>query len=292
MTELIQVLVSGIASGLVYGLLGLGLSLVYRTTGVINFAHGDLAIAGGYVALTLTQAHVPVWIAAIVGAIAAGLLSACIERFALNHVYGRPVIWLILITVGVSLMLESGIQLVWGSTPSSLPSILEERTWLVGGVAITRSSILILVVSLAIIAALSWFVNRTKYGRGMRACAEDSEVVTLLGIPARRLYFGAFTISGFTAGIAGVLIAPKIGLLPNSGLSLTVLGFAAAIIGGLGNFSAAVIGGVIIGVLQTGIGVYVSTSYANAVAYIVIALVLLVRVRGLFGDNLEGVRSV
>lgn len=292
MTILIQTLVSGVVAGAVYGLLGLGFSLSYKTTGIINFAHGQIAITGGYVAYTLVQRGVPLWVAAL-GAILAGAgVGALMERLALRPVYARGVVAAILVTVGVATVLQSAVQLIWGSIDENLPSIASTSPFRVGGVDITPANVTIVavavIVSMIIVSEVEW----TRVGRAMRGCAQDSEMVRLLGVPAHRLYMLSFAMAGGTAGLAGVLIAPTTGLQPAGGLDLTVPGFAAAVLGGLGSLPGALLGGVLIGVFNDITATYISPGYSDAASYIAIALVLLVRVRGLFGDGLEGVRAV
>lgn len=290
--DLIQGLISGVSAGAVYAVLAIGISLIYRTTGVINFAHGDIAVLGAYIAYTSYQLVGSIYVSAVIAVIASSVIGILIDRMALRFLYARPVIWAVLATVGMSLMIESIIQIGWGATPLALPSMIGNGVISIHSVAIPVSAVVILVISVALTAGLSGFVERSKYGRAMRACSQDKEVAELLGIPTNRLYAWAFALSGATAAIAGVLVTPTLGLLPSTGLNLTVLGFSAAILGGLGSMPAALLGGFIIGVLQTMTGIYVSANYANAVVYLAIVIVLVVRVRGLFGNATDGVRSV
>jgi branched-chain amino acid transport system permease protein len=292
LTLFLQTLVSAVVAGAVYGLLGVGISLTYKTTAVINFAHGQVAIFGAYVTFALTQSHVPLGIAAIGGVLTGGLISAAMERGVLRPLYGRGPIGPILVTFGVAIILQEVTQLIWGSLPRNLPSLAPTTTWDIGKVIITPAELTVLVaavvVSLAIVAA----VERTRIGRAMRGCAQDSEVVSLLGVPTRRLYLISFFVAGATAGLAGVLIAPTTGLSPSAGEQLVLPGFAAAILGGFGSLPGAVVGGILIAIMHNLFAVYVSASYADTVGYVAIIAVLLVKVTGLFGDELEAVRSV
>jgi len=287
----VQTVVAGIAAGAVYGLLGAGFSLAYRTTGIINFAHGDVAILGAYVAYSVYGWGAPLVVAALAGLCAGGLMGLVIERGVVRPLYGRPVVAAILATVGVSVVLESLIQLVWGSLPLTLPSLASSSPWHIGSVAFSPAQLVLLVATL-IVAVLVLAIDRTRIGRAMRACAQDKDVVVLFGIAPTRLYFIAFGMAGALAGLAGVLITPTIGLVPSRGIDLSVLGFAAAVLGGLGSASGALLGGIAIAVLQNLASIYVSASYADAVTYLTIVLVLLVRVRGLMGDDLETLRRV
>lgn len=292
MTTLFETLLSAIAAGAVYGLLGVGFSLTYKTTGIINFAHGNFAILGAFVAYALIDMGTPLVIAMLGGIAAAGIAAGVMERAILRPLYGRPLIAGILVTVGVAVVIESSTQLIAGSVPRTLPSLASTDAWQIGSLSFSPSQLTILLVALAVSVAIVLYVSRTRTGRAMRGCAQDSEAVSLLGVSPQRLYFAAFVLAGLLAGIAGVLIAPSIGLVPSRGLSLTVLAFAAAVLGGLGSLPGAVLGGIVIAVLQNLAAVYVTTDYAAAVGYLAIILVLLVRVRGLLGDELETLRQV
>lgn len=292
MSIFIQTLLSAIAAGAVYGLLGVGISLAYKTTGIINFAHGQVAIFGGYVAFALTESQVPLGLAIAGGIVAAALVSGAMERIVLRPLYGRGVVGAILATFGVAVVLQEVTQLLWGSIPQTLPTLASDNAWQFGGVSFTPENLTIFLAALAVSAAIVVGVERTRIGRAMRGCAQDSEMVSLLGIPTQRLYLAAFLVAGATAGLAGVLIAPSVGLAPGNGLVLVVPGFAAAVLGGFGSLPGAVLGGILIALMHNIVAVYISSGYADAVQYMAIVIVLLVRVRGLFGDELETVRSV
>jgi branched-chain amino acid transport system permease protein len=292
MSTLIQTIAAAIAAGAVYGLLGAGFSLAYRTTGIVNFAHGDVAMLGAYVTYSVFASGAPLVVAALAGVLAGGVAGAAMERVVLRPLYGRPLVAGILATVGVSVVLQSAIQLVWGSVPLTLPTLASSTPWHIGSVAFSPAQLVLLLVTIAVSTALVLSIDRTRVGRGMRACAQDSEVVVLFGISPQRLYLLAFTMAGMLAGLAGALITPTIGLTPTRGVTLSVLGFAAAVLGGLGSVTGAIVGGILIAILRNIASVYVSAAYADAVAYVAIVLVLLVRVRGLMGDNLETVRRV
>lgn len=292
MTLVLQTLVSGVAAGVVYGLVALGFSLVYRTSRVINFAQGDLAVLAAYLAYTFRQLGWPIVVACVVGVLGTGVVAGILERLALRPLYGRPNAVAILCTVGLAIVLEASIRLIWGSLPLSLPSIASTSPWHSGGVAITPLQVTMFVVGLAIAIAVTVLLGRTRSGRAMRGCAQDPEAVVLFGVNVDALYFSSFVIGGLLAGVAGILIIPMLGLTPDFGLNLSVLGFSAAVLGGLGSIWGALAGGVLVGVITNVAAVYVSSSYASGFVYLIMAVILLVRVRGLFGDEIEAVREV
>lgn len=292
MTLLLQVLVSGLAAGVVYGLVALGFSLVYRTSRVINFAQGDLAMLAAYIAYSFVRLGWSILVSSIIGVIGAGLAAGIFERIALRPLYRRPGAVAILGTVGFAIVLEASMRLTWGSLPLSLPAIVSTTPWQVDKVAITPLQITMIVVGLLTAGLLALVIGKTRVGRAMRGCAQDPEVVVLFGVNVDLLYFASFVIGGLVAGIAGILVIPTLGMTPNGGLNLSVLGFSAAVLGGLGSVGGALAGGIVIGVITDLVAVYVSSGYANGFAFLIMAAILLVRVRGLFGDEIEAVRKV
>jgi branched-chain amino acid transport system permease protein len=292
MTLLIQTLASGVAAGAVYALIAVGFSLIYKTTRIINLAQGDLAILGGYLSYTYLRVGLPLPVALIAGVLSTGVAAAVIERVALRPLYKRPLAIPILCTVGIAVLLESTMQLIWGSLPLFLPPVASTTPWHVEGIAITPLQVVMFAIATASAIGLLLGIGRTRIGRAMRGCAEDAEVTSLFGVNPDRMYLLAFTVGGLLAGLAGILIVPTIGLLPSSGLNLSVIGFSAAVLGGLGSLPGAILGGVLISILVNVTEVYVSSNYAYGVVYLIMAVVLLVRVRGLLGDDLEAVRRI
>lgn len=292
MTIFAETIVSGIAAGAVYVLIALGFSLIYRTSRVINFAQGDLAMLGAYIAYSAHSAGLPLGLAMLVGVLAIGALAAVAERVILRPLYGRPLVVAILATVALAVAIEGAIQLIWGSQPLSLPSLVSQSPWHVAGVAITPTDAAIFGIAFAVVLPLLWFIGATRTGRAMRGCAQDREVVTLFGVNPARMYSVSFILGGLLAGLAGVLIAPTVGLTSSGGLDLSAVGFSAAVLGGLGSLPGAIVGGVLISVVVNLAAVYVSSGYSNGFAYLLMMLVLLIRVRGLMGDDIEAVRQV
>jgi branched-chain amino acid transport system permease protein len=292
MSVLVQALVSAIAAGAVYGLIAIGFSLTYRTTRVLNFGQGDLAVFAGYVAYSLHARGLMLPLALLGGILASGGVAALLDRLILRYLYARKLVYAILSTLGFSILMESIMQLTWGSIPLALPSIAPGAAILVGGIAIAPSAIAIFAVGVLASLVTLWAIDATRIGRAMRGCAQDREMASLLGVNPRMMYLVAITASGILAGLAGVLITPLIGLTASRGVALSVLGFLASILGGLGSLVGAIVGGMLVSILITLAGAYLSPTYAYGLAYILMGLVLVVRVRGLFGDDIEAVRQV
>lgn len=283
---------SAAAAGAVYGLIAIGFSLTYRTTRVLNLAQGDLAVFSGYIAYTLHACGLTLALSLLGGILASGAVSAALDRLILRYLYERNIVYAILSTLGFSIVLESMMQVIWGSVPLVLPSIASSAAIFVGPIAIAPSAIDIFAVGMVASVVALWTIDATKIGRAMRGCAQDLEMTSLLGVNPRMMYCIAIAASGLLAGLGGVLITPLIGLAPSSGVGLTILGLLASILGGLGSLVGAVVGGILVSILITLAGVYLNSTYAYSLAYVLIGLVLIVRVQGLFGDDIEAVRRV
>lgn len=289
---IIQSIVSGVAAGSVYGLIGLGFSLAYRTTNILNFAQGDLVALGGYLVYALTTAGVPLAPAVAISLIVVGAGNSVVERLLLRPLYKQPLAYPILSTVGLSLVIETIIRLKGGASPLFPERVLPTGTVDIGSVTISIYDIGIIVVSTVIAIGAVMFVNGTRLGLGMRTVAQDSETSVMLGMNPKVLFPVAFALSGVIAAAAGVLIGPQLSLTPTMGLSLSIAGFSAAVLGGLGSMTGAMVGGVAIGVIQNMSVLFIDPGYEAACAYVVLILVLVIRPSGIFGERLLSARGV
>lgn len=288
----LQAILSGIEAGAVYGLIGVGFSVSYRTTGVINLAQGDLVALGAYLAFTFWSIGLPLVLALAASAVCVGLFMGVLERVAWRPLYRRGAVYPIVSSVGLSVAIQAAISLIWGPAPLVLPSIVSKTPIQVWGLRITGAQLAALAIAVLLCAVTVWLLNRTKIGRGMRTLARDQEVAALFGINPSRLFFAAFALSGVLAGVAGGLIGGEQGLTPTMGLPLGVAGFAAAVVGGLGSAEGALIGGVLIGVIGNLAVLYITPSYKDAVAYALLIVVLIARPQGLLGEVTAKLRRV
>ena len=290
MADIFQILLSGLCFGAIYALLAVSFALIYRSTRTINFAQGHLAIVGSYITLSATTTlGLPYIVAAAIGITAVAVLSMIIEVAAFRPLYRSGAVLVIVSSIALSFVLETLIQLGWGSQSVRLAPI-SSATFPVGGVIISAQQIFVL-LGLGVCVGGLLVLLRSRIGRAMRATAERSDVALLMGIRSSTMITASYGLAGVLTGVAGVLIAPLTYLEPNSGASLGLVGVVAAIVGGLGNVTGAVIGGIIIGIINL-LGAYVLGGGAvELLTFSVLAIVLLIKPEGLLGEEGTAVRG-
>jgi branched-chain amino acid transport system permease protein len=293
MNELLQQVVNGIAWGSLYALIALGYTMVYGVLRLINFAHGDVYMMGAMVAFYAarlmfapdTTSTAGFFLLLAISMIACGALGFVIERFAYRPLRSRPKLTALITAIGVSLLLENGGQLVFGPDPKFFPQLITTRELTPGtGIVVTNVQLLILSVSLSLMAALQYLVFRTRTGTALRAVSYSAEAASLMGIDVDRVISLTFVLGSMLAGAAGVLVGlsnPKIE--PLMGIMPGLKAFVAAVVGGIGNIPGAVAGGLLMGLSETFVVGYLSSTYRDAIAFVILIVVLLVRPAGLFG---------
>jgi branched-chain amino acid transport system permease protein len=278
-----QFLAGGLTVGAVYALVALGFSIIFNASRVINFAQGEFVMIGGMSAVTLVTTGVPMPVA-IAGAVAiAAVVGLLFEKLALERSPRADVVTLIIITIGASIFLRGVAQLVWDKRVHALPPLSGDRPIALFGATLLPQSLWVLGVTIAIVAALSWFFGRTRLGKAMLATSHNRLAAQLVGIDARRVLFASFGLAAALGAIAGVLIAPITFTSYDAGVMLGLKGFAAAILGGLGSFPGAVAGGLALGLLESFGAGFVSSAYKDVIAFVIILAVLFIRPDGLFG---------
>ncbi|MGQ0722898.1 MAG: branched-chain amino acid ABC transporter permease [Candidatus Eiseniibacteriota bacterium] len=293
MSEFLQQLVNGTTLGLVYALIALGYTMVYGILRLINFAHGDVymlgAFAGFYLAGWLGSAGTTGLLPAVIvlaGAMAAcGIIGFIIERAAYRPVRRSPRLTALITAIGVSLFLENGGRLVFGPDPKFFPQVIPSANVSLGaGVTVSNQQLIIVGVSLALMLALRVVVMHTKVGKAMRAVSYHQGAAALMGISVDRIIAFTFVLGSMLAGAAGVLVAlqnPKIE--PYMGILPGLKAFVAAVLGGIGNVPGAVLGGLVMGVVEVLVVGYLSPTYRDAIAFILLIVILLVRPAGMLG---------
>jgi branched-chain amino acid transport system permease protein len=283
MATFIGLLSSALSQGAIVALAALGFLLMYKATGVISFAHGDMITLGVYLAIWLIQDHGWPYLAGYLVAI--GMMfgvGVVMERVAYAPLRGRSVHVVVIATFGAAIAIRSLLGIWQGTTPRGLYSPLKNKTWSVGGAVIPKQRILIFIVTVAVVVVMLWLFNRTQFGRQVRAVADDTETARLQGVPVNRMSMIAFGLATALAGLAGVLIGPSQSVDLNLGFGVMLGGFAAAVLGGFGSLGGVVIGGFMIGLAEQLVGGYCARDYKSAYPFVLMILVIAFRPQGLF----------
>jgi branched-chain amino acid transport system permease protein len=295
--EFFQQLANGIAWGSIYALIALGYTMVYGILRLINFAHGDVYMVGAFAAYFLARAlgvgeigHASALWAAVVllGSMAiCAALGVLIELLAYRPVRRSSRITALITAIGVSLFLENAGILIFGPDPKFFPQVIAPRTIrLAEGVLVTNHQITVVLVSVVLMVALTLFIQRTRTGKAMRAVAFNRDAASLMGIPVDRIITITFAIgsalaaaAGFLVGLTNPKIEPLMGIMPG------IKAFVAAVLGGIGSIPGAMIGGLLMGISEYMVVGYISSTYRDAIAFVILIVVLLIRPAGLLGRN-------
>jgi branched-chain amino acid transport system permease protein len=284
MLDFLQQLVSGLALGCIYGLIALGFVLIYKATEVINFAQGDLMMLGGFVAYTyITLIGLNYWLGFLLAVLTMGVVDMVIERFVIRPILGFPLFSIIMVTIGLGFLLRSMAGMIWGTDDLKIEAPFSEGVLRIGDLVLAYDKLSVIVVTVILIAVLYVFFNRTRLGTAMRATSENMLAAYYMGIPVKRVVSLVWAISAMVAGVAGELLAPITFVHSNVGLALGLKAFPAAVLGGFGSIPGALVGGLIIGVVETRAGFYLPQGWKDVAPYIILLLVLLLRPEGLFG---------
>ncbi len=291
---LLQQLANGLTLGAIYALIALGYTMVYGVVQLINFAHGEIFIAGAYAALTvilmLSGLALPWW--AVLGLCTAGAVLGCgalgwgIERLAYRPIRRAPRLNAFITAIGMSFFLQNALMLIFGATDRQFPTLIPLVRWQLGGVTLTLIQLVIWAASGALMIGLQGLVMSTTLGKAMRATSQDLVACALLGIPVNRVIAITFMIGSMLAAVGGLLF----GLYYNTinfhdGYLVGLKAFTAAVLGGIGNMPGAMVGGILLGLLE-GLGAgYLSAQWKNVFAFAILVVLLLFKPRGLFGER-------
>lgn len=281
--KFISLAAAGVSQGAVVALAALGFLLVYKATGVVNFAQGDLITLGAYLAIWLSRDMGAPILLAYAGALAMMFgIGVVLERVAYAPLRGRSIHVVVIATLGAAIVIRTVLSLWLGATPVALDTPLRGQLWRIGGAAIPYQRIAIVVVTLVVVAGLGWLFGRTDFGRQVRALAADRETARMYGVRSARLSMVAFGLSAALAGLAGVLIGPAASSFDLTlGFSVMLGGFAAAVLGGFGSLTGVVLGGFLIGLVEQLLGGYVFRDYRGAFPFVLMILVIALRPQGL-----------
>ena len=295
--QLIQQLFNGLSLGAIYALIAIGYTMVYGIIGMINFAHGEIYMIGGYVGLVTlsavgTQSGLPIWMVIglmlVVAVFITGLYGFAIEQVAYKPLRGSPRLVPLISAIGMSIFLQNWVALGQGARDMAVPALLpgalrfgDESGF---EIFVPYARILIIVVTVVLMIALTLFIRHSRMGRASRACSQDMHMASLLGINTNQVISFTFVLGAMLAAVGGVLIALAVGKLnPFIGFIAGIKAFTAAVLGGIGSIPGAMLGGVVLGVAETLAAAYISSEYKDIVAFSLLVLILLFRPTGLLG---------
>lgn len=287
--DFISQLFNGLQLGSIYALVALGYTMVYGIAKLINFAHGDIIMVGGYtvflvISMPLFQNGLPLWMAVVPAIVVCTLLGVLIERIAYKPLRNSSRISLLITTIGVSLFLQNLFVKIFSSSAKPLPALLPQKSIDFGGTHLSFATVITVVSTIVLTYLLNLFVNKTKHGKAMLAVSEDYGAAELVGINVNQVMTMTFAIGSALAGVASVLyVSSYPQIQPFMGSMLGIKAFTAAVLGGIGSIPGAVVGGLILGIIEVMTRAYLSSAYADAIVFIVLIVVLLVEPNGLFG---------
>ena len=283
MDQLLQHLLNGLLLGATYSLLGIGLTLVFGLMNVVNFAHGEFYTLGAYSLFAALVGLGAGFFASIGLAIAVGALAGALcERVLLKPLRGESIDTVMLVMIGLWIAMQNAELLGWGGVARSVPPPLGTAPWAWGGVSVSPLRVFVFAASAVLIAGAHLLLSRTKLGQAMRATFQDRETAALMGVSIERVHTITFAFGAGLAAAAGALLGPVFLLYPSMGDLASLKAFSVVILGGLGNFAGAALGGVVLGVAEELGAGYVSSGYRDAVGFAIVVGVLLVRPSGLF----------
>lgn len=283
-------LINGLGLGSVYAIIALGYSMVYGIAKMLNFAHGDVIMVGGYASFfAMTAAGLPLIPALLVSIVVCTILGVTIEKLAYKPLRQASSLSVLITAIGVSYFLQNAAQLLWGSDTKIYPRILKGSISLFNGqLSISYVNIVTILTCIIIMAGLTLFINKTNTGKAMRACSEDKGAATLMGINVNRIISITFAIGSALAAVASVLLcATYPSVYPTLGSMPGIRAFTAAVFGGIGSIPGAFLGGLLLGVIETLAKAYISTQLSDAVVFAVLIIVLLIKPTGLLGKKIS-----
>lgn len=287
---LIEQLINGITLGSIYAIVALGFTLVFGVLGIVNMGHGEIFMFGSFIGVIVTTTFgLPLWLAFLAAIIVTALLGYLLERFALRPIRNNPKsdhLSPLIATIGVSILLENISHHLFGPGNHPFKTPFAQLSIEIGSVTIYVVQIVIFAISIVLMVALSFWLGKTKAGKALRATAENLETASLLGVDTKKFITITVMLASAMGGIAGILVGMSFNSVnPQMGLSMGLKGLAIIILGGMGNVKGAMVGGLILGLAETFVVVYGDSGYKDAIAFIMIIIILLVRPQGLFGKN-------
>ncbi|MCY4568119.1 MAG: branched-chain amino acid ABC transporter permease [Candidatus Poribacteria bacterium] len=293
MAQFLEQIINGLVLGGIYALIAVGYTMVYGIIQLINFAHGEIFMFGAYIALMLiTVFGIPFWIALPLSMILCGILGMLMDLVAYRPLRNAPRLSALITAIGMSLALQNLARMIWSARPlqfptEALPAIFlsQNAISLPGGATLPYRDVFIIALALVLMIALNRLIYLTKIGKAMRACAQNQVAANLMGIRTNQVIAITFIIGSALGAVAGVMVGLREVVTPTMGYYKGVAAFAAAVLGGIGNITGAMLGGIIIGIAEVIGAGYISSGYRLAIAYIIMIAVIVIRPSGLFGKS-------
>jgi len=289
MAVFIQGLVSGVSIGCIYALVALGFVLIYKATEIVNFAQGELMMVGGFFAFTFINLwHFPFYVGVPLAFCGTAIFGAALNHFILRRLIGYSTFSIVLATVGLATLMRSLASMVpgWGTETHTIDIPLAGQVLRIGGIAIAYEHLIVIVVTILLVSAIYLFFTFTRLGVAMQATAQSQLAAGYVGIPVRSMFSMVWGLSAGVACIAGVLLAPIAYIHINVGY-IGLKAFPAAVLGGFGSIPGAVLGGLIIGIVEELAGLYLPPGFKSVAAYVVLLLALMIRPQGMLGISLK-----
>ncbi len=287
--EVIQLLLGGLANGCIYGLVALGFVLIYKASEVVNFAQGDMMMFGAMLALTFVNQDYLGW-SFVPGVIAAMILMAVmsylLDKYVLRYIFGQPHFAVVILTIALGFVMRFIAGLIWGHEPLSLENPFAGKSVEFIGFVLGMEEVAVIAVTIVLTVGLYFFFSRTKLGVSMQASSQNQLAAYYMGIPVKRVYSIVWALAGALATIAGVMFASKGTIDPGTGL-LGIKAFAAAVIGGFGSLPGALLGGLIVGVVEPFAARFLAAGYSQIAPYAIMLVVLIVAPNGLFAQMIK-----
>ncbi len=289
--QILQYLINGVSIGSVYAIIALGYTMVYGIAKMLNFAHGDVIMVGAYISFCVTNyLGLPAAVSIVASMVVCTVLGILIEALAYKPLRGTPSLAVLITAIGVSYFLQNAAQLIWGTAPKNFTSVvtMDPISLWNGGVVITGEVILTILVSSLVMVGLTLFTGKTRTGKAMRAVSEDRAAAQLMGINVNQTISTTFAIGSGLAAVAGVLLCSTVPtLMPTTGSMPGIRAFTAAVIGGIGSIPGAMLGGILLGIIETFSKKYISTEFSDAIVFAVLIMILLVKPAGLLGKQVQ-----
>ena len=287
--QALQIVISGIAQGCIYGLIALGLVLIYKTTETVSFAHGELMMLGAFVGFALmTLLGVPFWLAMPVTILAMGLFGVGLERLVIRPILGQPAFSLVMLTIGIGYVARGLVTMIpgIGTETHTLPVPYKDMTWNAGGLVLNVEQMVVIAATAVLCAVLYAMFRYSKVGIAMQASSQNQLAAYYMGIPVKRLNGLVWGLAAAVAAIAGILLAPITFVYANMGF-IGLKAIPAAVVGGFGSLPGAIVGGIVIGVAESLSGFYLPEGFKDIAPYVLVLAMLVVKPNGLFGEQLR-----